>query len=75
MREVEIEPGARLNFVLWPQDAPGDETVPAQSGAGTVSHVRRTFAAAGFRHQDSFQHDDMLLLTRHLIVKIVQEVR
>lgn len=75
MREVEIENGVRLRFMLWPQDALGDETVPAQSGAGPASYVRRTFAAAGFRHQDSFQHDDLLLLTRHLIVKIVQEVR
>lgn len=75
MREVEIENRIRLTFMLWPQDALGDETVPAQSGAGPASHVRQTFPAAGFRHQDSFQHEDLLLLTRHLIVKIVQEVR
>ena len=75
MREVETENGVRLRFMLWPQDALGDETVPAQSGAAPASYVRQTFPAAGFRHQDSFQHDDLLLLTRHLIVKIVQEVR
>jgi pimeloyl-ACP methyl ester carboxylesterase len=74
-REVEIEQGVRLNFVIWPQDAHGDETVPAQSGAGPASHVRRTFSTAGFRHQDSFHQEDLLLLTRHLIVKIVQEVK
>lgn len=74
-REVEIENGLRLSFVLLPQDAHGDETVPVQSGAGPESHVRRTFAPAGFRHQESFHQEDLLLLTRHLIVKIVQEVR
>ncbi|MEG2899670.1 MAG: hypothetical protein RR983_05070 [Massilia sp.] len=74
-REVETANGVRLRFVLWPQDEQGDETVPLQSGAGAAAHVRGAFSPTGFRHQDSFQHEDMLLLTRHLIVKIVQEVR
>ncbi|MBQ5947728.1 triacylglycerol lipase [Massilia sp. ST3] len=74
-REVEIANGLRLSFSVWPQDAHGDETVPVQSGAGPQPHVRQIFAPGGFRHQESYQHDDMLLLTRHLIVKIVQEVK
>lgn len=75
MREVEVENGLRLQFSIWPQDAHGDETVPVQSGAGPQQYARQVFAMGGFRHQDSFQNDDMLLLTRHLIVKIVQEIK
>lgn len=74
-RHVDIERGLRLSFLVWPQDAHGDETVPIQSGAGPQPFVRRVFASKGFRHQESLCHEDMLLLTRHLIVKIVQEVR
>lgn len=74
-REIEVEGGVRLSFSVWPQDANGDETLPVQSGAGPTHHIRQIFAPAGFRHQDSFHHEDMLLLTRHLIVKIVQEIR
>jgi len=74
-REVEVEGGVRLSFSVWPQDANGDETLPIQSGAAPARHIRQIFAPAGFRHQDSFHHEDMLLLTRHLIVKIVQEIR
>ncbi|MGH8853095.1 MAG: esterase/lipase family protein [Telluria sp.] len=73
-RDVEIERGTRLRFIVWPQDAHGDETVPIQSGAGPQPYVRQTFSTSGYRHQESFQHDDMLLLTRHLIVKIVQDL-
>ena len=74
-RAVDVEKGLRLQFSIWPQDAHGDETVPAQSGAGPAQYARQIFAARGFRHQDSFQDDDMLLLTRHLIVKIVQDTK
>lgn len=74
-REVEIEQGLRLRFKLWPQDDHGDETVPVRSGAGPESHVRQVFSGEGFRHQESFDAQDMLVLTRHLIVKIVQDVK
>lgn len=74
-RDVEIEQAGRLSFRVWPQDSHGDETVPVLSGAAPQAHVRQIFAPIGFRHQDSFRHDDMLLLTRHLIVKIVQEIQ
>ena len=74
-RQVEIEGGLRLSFTVWPQDANGDETVPTQSSAAPEKYIRQSFPSAGFRHQDCFSHEDMLLLTRHLIVKIVQDVR
>ena len=74
-REVEIEHGLRLRFAMGPQNETGDETVPVQSSAGASRYVRQVFAPGGFRHQDCFQHEDMLLLTRHLIVKIVQGLK
>jgi len=74
-RDVEVEPGLRLSFTVWPQDTAGDETVPVQSGAGPQPYVRQIFSTSGYRHQESYQHDDVLLLTRHLIVKIVQGLK
>lgn len=71
-REVEVEGRYRLRFELEPQDAPGDDTVPEQSGAAPAGHVKQVFGTAGFGHQGSFEDRNMLLLTRHLIVKIVQ---
>jgi pimeloyl-ACP methyl ester carboxylesterase len=71
VREVSVE-GTSLRFILWPQDAHGDETVPVQSGSGPAKYVKQIFATRGYRHQESFRNDDMLLLTRHLIVKMVQ---
>lgn len=73
-REVEIEKDLRLRFRVSPQDSHGDETVPLPSALGPELHVRQLFSAGGFRHQDSFKSSDMLLLTRHLIVKIVQGI-
>lgn len=74
-REVRVGQDLRLRFFVWPEDAHGDETVPVQSGAGPAAHVRQTFAPAGFRHQDSLQPESTRLLIRHLIVKIVQDVK
>lgn len=74
-REVLVEGRQRLRFGIWGQDAHGDDTVPGQSSNGANSHVRQVFAARGFGHQDSFTNDAMLLLTRHLIVKIVQGIK
>lgn len=75
VRDVHIEGGARLRFQVWGQDAPGDDTVPRQSAAGVSPFVREVYAARGFAHQDCFSNDAMLLLTRHLIVKIVQGIK
>jgi hypothetical protein len=74
-RIVEVENKYRLRFVPEPQDAPGDDTVPLQSGAGPASHVTLVFPTRGYGHQESFQDSNMILLTRHLIVKIVQGVK
>ena len=74
-REVLVEGRLKLKFVVWGQDARGDDTVPGQSGTGASKQVRAAFPARGFGHQDSFTNDAMLLLTRHLIVKIVQGIK
>ena len=74
-REVLVEGRLKLKFSVWGQDAHGDDTVPGQSSAGASNHVRAAFAARGFGHQDCFTNDAMLLLTRHLIVKIVQGIK
>jgi pimeloyl-ACP methyl ester carboxylesterase len=74
-RTVELEGGYRLRFTPEPQDAPGDGTVPQQSGAGPARSVAQIFPSRGFGHQDSFQNHSMVLLTRHLIVKIVQGLK
>jgi hypothetical protein len=74
-RVVEVEGGSRLRFSPEPQDAPGDDTVPQQSGAGPESNITQIFPTAGYGHQDSYQNSNMVLLTRHLIVKIVQGLK
>lgn len=71
-REVEVDGGYRLRFHTYVQESPGDDTVPSQSGAGPTGHVREIYATRGYGHQESFQQSSMLMLTRHLIVKIVQ---
>lgn len=75
-RTVEVEGKQRLRFELQAQDAPGDDTVPSASGAGPEGRVKQVFKTTGYSHQDSYSHSDMLLLTRHLIVKmVVQEYK
>ncbi len=71
-RSVEIEGRYTLRFRPWMQDAPGDDTVPALSGAGPGGQVRQIFRTSGYSHQQSYQHADVLLLTQYLIAKIAQ---
>lgn len=74
-RAVTLEGRVKLKFIVWGQNAPGDDTVPHQSASGVAGHVRGVYAARGFGHQECFKHDAMLLLTRHLIVKIIQGIQ
>jgi pimeloyl-ACP methyl ester carboxylesterase len=71
-RTVEVDKRHRFTFAPEPQDAPGDDTVPHQSGAGPGGKVRQVFITHGYRHQESFKDSNMVLLTRYCIVKIVQ---
>jgi hypothetical protein len=73
-RRVRIEGRTDLHFVPARQDIAGDGTVPRQSGAGPQGNVRQLFEVRGFDHQGAFNHDAMLLLTYHLIVKMVQKL-
>lgn len=72
-RGVDVA-GCLLNFLPDTQDAPGDGTVPEASGA-CGSGVKRLFPTRGYGHQQSYRPDYMVLLTQHLVVKIVQDVR
>jgi pimeloyl-ACP methyl ester carboxylesterase len=74
-RTVEIEGRVRLQFRPWPEDVAGDDTIPQQSGAAPAGRIKQIFATGGYRHQDSYRDSEMVLLTRHLIVKIVQGIK
>jgi pimeloyl-ACP methyl ester carboxylesterase len=67
--------GCMLTFVPDTQDAAGDGTVPEVSGRCTGGVLKRIFATRGFSHQNSYDPDYMVLLTQHLVVKIVQDVK
>lgn len=46
--------------------------VPQQSGAGPSGKVAGIFRTGGYDHQGSYSDEAMLMLTQHLIAKIVQ---
>lgn len=71
-RHVRLASGESLWFEHSVQDRPGDGTVPQQSGAGPSGKVAAVFRTAGYDHQGSYGDEAMLMLTQHLIAKIVQ---
>jgi pimeloyl-ACP methyl ester carboxylesterase len=71
-RRVRVEGRTDLHFVPARQDVAGDGTVPHQSGAGPRGKVSQLFDVRGFDHQGAFNNEATLLLTHHLIVKLVQ---
>jgi pimeloyl-ACP methyl ester carboxylesterase len=73
-RSVDVE-GCVLTFFPDAQDAAGDGTVPEASGLCTGGVLRQRFATRGYSHQKSYDPDYMILLTQHLVVKIVQDVQ
>ena len=73
-RTVRVEGRTELHFAPARQDAAGDGTVPRQSGAGPHDKVRQLFEMRGIDHQEAFKDDSVLLLTRHLIAKLVQKM-
>jgi pimeloyl-ACP methyl ester carboxylesterase len=73
-RRVRVEGKTTLNFVPALQDSAGDGTVPRQSGVGPQGKVRQLFELRGFDHQGAYKNDAVLLLTQHLIVKMVQDL-
>ena len=74
-RRVRVEGRTDLNFVPARQDVAGDDTVPHQSGAGPRGKVSQLFDIRGFDHQGAFNSDAILMLTQHLIVKLVQKLQ
>jgi pimeloyl-ACP methyl ester carboxylesterase len=73
-RSVKVEGKAALDFVPARQDVGGDGTVPAQSGAGPRGKVKQLFELRGVEHQEAFNNEAVLLLTQHLVAKLVQEM-
>lgn len=73
-RQVELRSGRVLTVAPSLQDVAGDGTVPFQSGQGPEGKVRSIFVTAGYSHQGSYSNGSMLLLTRHLIAKLMQDV-
>jgi len=74
-RRVLVEEKTELHFEPEPQESPGDGTVPQQSGAANLAgKVKQVFAGQGFEHQESYNNDDMVMLTLRLVAKIVQEM-
>ncbi|WP_373990119.1 esterase/lipase family protein [Duganella sp. BuS-21] len=73
-RRIEVSAGVFVDAMPSVQDVPGDGTVPRQSGTGPNGKVKQKFATQGYSHQGSYSSSDMLALTRHLIVKLMQDV-
>jgi hypothetical protein len=73
-RRVKVEGKTALDFVPARQDVGGDGTVPQQSGAGPRGKVRHLYEMRGFDHQEAFNDESVLMLTQHLVVKLVQEL-
>jgi pimeloyl-ACP methyl ester carboxylesterase len=74
-RRVRVERRTDMYFVPARQDVAGDGTVPHQSGAGPRGKVSQLFDVRGFDHQGAFNNDAILMLTQHLIVKLVQKLQ
>jgi pimeloyl-ACP methyl ester carboxylesterase len=73
-RRVRVEDRTELHFVPARQDVAGDGTVPHQSGVGPRGKVGQLFDIRGFDHQGVFNNDAVLLLTHHLVAKLVQKL-
>jgi pimeloyl-ACP methyl ester carboxylesterase len=73
-RRVKVEGRTALDFVPARQDVAGDGTVPPQSGAGPRGKVKQLFEIRGLDHQETFNNEAVLLLTQHLVAKLVQEL-
>ena len=73
-RRVRVENSTSLHFIPAQQDAPGDGTVPQQSGAGPLESVQKVFEIRGYDHQGAYNDEAILLLTKYLITKFVQKL-
>lgn len=73
-RLVKVEDRTDLHFLPARQDVAGDGTVPQQSGAGPGGKVHQIFELTGFDHQAAYNDEAVLLLTYHLIAKLVQKL-
>lgn len=73
-RNIAVADGPTLTLALSVQYVAGDGTVPQRSGAGPAGNVMRLFRTRGYDHQGSYRDANMVLLTQHLIARLVQEL-
>jgi pimeloyl-ACP methyl ester carboxylesterase len=73
-RRVRVEGRTDLHFRPARQDAPGDGTVPHQSGCDPRGKAGMAFEVRGFDHQGAFNEQAILQLTHYLIAKCVQKL-
>lgn len=73
-RRITVEGKTALDAVPAYQDVGGDGTVPAESGAGPRGKVKQLFEIRGIDHQGAFKNESILMLTQHLVAKLVQEL-
>jgi hypothetical protein len=73
-RRIALQSKLFVDVTPSVQDVAGDGTVPAQSGNAPQGKVMHIFATNGYAHQGSYSNVDMLSLTLHLIVKLMQDI-
>lgn len=74
MRYISLSNGLLASFNISKQDAPGDGTVPYQSGiAPGRQNIKQIFSMKGFDHQGAFNNELVRQSTLYSIVKIIKD--
>ncbi|XID74980.1 esterase/lipase family protein [Alkanindiges sp. WGS2144] len=75
VRYISLSSGNLANFCISDQNAPGDGTVPFQSGRAPYNNsgVKQIFQMMGFDHQGSYNDPHVKRSVLHSIVSIIKE--
>lgn len=75
LRYIRLASGKFGTFKISSQNAPGDGTVPHQSGSAPLKRpgVKQVFKMTGFNHQDSYKNAQVRRSVLYSIVKIIKE--
>ncbi|UUM26616.1 lysophospholipase [Acinetobacter colistiniresistens] len=75
IRYILLSSGKLGSFAISTQDAPGDGTVPYQSGCAPLKQkgVKQVFKMTGFDHQGSYNNAHVKRSVLYSIVKIIKE--
>ena len=75
LRYIRLASGKFGTFKISSQNAPGDGTVPHQSGSAPLKRtgVKQVFKMTGFNHQDSYKNIQVRRSVLYSIVKIIKE--